>query len=26
LVGEPDIINGEYSIHWLEKYLARLEP
>src|SRR6202522_111726 len=26
LVREPDIINGEYSIHWLEKYLARLEP
>ena len=22
LVREPDIINGEYSIHWLEKYLA----
>ena len=24
LVREPDIINGEYSIHWLEKYLATL--
>ena len=24
LVREPDIINGEYSIHWLEKYLASL--
>ena len=24
LVREPDIINGEYSIHWLEKYLAGL--
>jgi len=24
LVREPDIINGEYSIHWLEKYLAAL--
>ncbi len=24
LVREPDIINGDYSIHWLEKYLARL--
>src|ERR1700742_744681 len=22
LVREPDIINGDYSIHWLEKYLA----
>jgi len=22
LVREPDIINGEYNIHWLEKYLA----
>ena len=26
LVREPDIINGEYSIHWLEKYLAALGP
>jgi acetyl-CoA carboxylase biotin carboxylase subunit len=25
LVREPDIINGDYSIHWLEKYLAGLE-
>jgi acetyl-CoA carboxylase, biotin carboxylase subunit len=24
LVREPDIINGDYSIHWLEKYLAKL--
>jgi acetyl-CoA carboxylase, biotin carboxylase subunit len=24
LVREADIINGEYSIHWLEKYLAGL--
>jgi acetyl-CoA carboxylase biotin carboxylase subunit len=24
LVREPDIINGKYSIHWLEKYLAAL--
>ncbi len=24
LVHEPDIINGDYSIHWLEKYLASL--
>jgi hypothetical protein len=23
-VREPDIINGDYSIHWLEKYLASL--
>ena len=22
LVREPDIINGDYSIHWLEKYLV----
>ena len=22
LVREPDILNGDYSIHWLEKYLA----
>ncbi len=26
LVREPDIINGDYSIHWLEKYLAGLGP
>jgi acetyl-CoA carboxylase biotin carboxylase subunit len=24
LVREPDILNGDYSIHWLEKYLAGL--
>ena len=23
LVNEPDIINGDYSIHWLEQYLKR---
>jgi len=23
-VREPDIINGDYSIHWLEKYLTSL--
>jgi len=23
LVREPDILNGEYNIHWLEHYLAR---
>ncbi len=23
LVREPDILNGDYSIHWLEKWLAR---
>ena len=22
LVGNPDIANGDYDIHWLEKYLA----
>ena len=22
LVGEPDIVDGDYDIHWLEKYLA----
>src|SRR5579863_466986 len=26
LVREPDILNGDYSIHWLEKYLARTLP
>jgi acetyl-CoA carboxylase biotin carboxylase subunit len=24
LVREPEIIDGDYSIHWLEKYLAKL--
>jgi acetyl-CoA carboxylase biotin carboxylase subunit len=24
LMSEPDIINGDYSIHWLEKHLAAL--
>ncbi|MGN6514741.1 MAG: acetyl-CoA carboxylase biotin carboxylase subunit [Rhizomicrobium sp.] len=23
LIKEPDIINGDYNIHWLEKFLAR---
>ena len=23
LVGEPDFINGDYNIHWLEKFLAK---
>jgi len=23
LVNEKDIIDGDYSIHWLEKYLKR---
>ena len=23
LLKEPDIIDGNYDIHWLEKYLAR---
>ncbi|MGH6855762.1 MAG: acetyl-CoA carboxylase biotin carboxylase subunit [Aestuariivirga sp.] len=23
LLAEPDIINGQYNIHWLEQYLAR---
>ncbi|PZO80511.1 MAG: acetyl-CoA carboxylase biotin carboxylase subunit [Mesorhizobium amorphae] len=23
LVGNPDIANGDYDIHWLEKYLSR---
>jgi acetyl-CoA carboxylase biotin carboxylase subunit len=23
LVREPDILNGDYNIHWLEKYLAK---
>jgi acetyl-CoA carboxylase biotin carboxylase subunit len=22
LVGHPDIINGDYDIHWLERFLA----
>jgi acetyl-CoA carboxylase, biotin carboxylase subunit len=26
LVKEPDIIDGHYDIHWLEKYLARTAP
>ncbi|TIS91975.1 MAG: ATP-grasp domain-containing protein, partial [Mesorhizobium sp.] len=25
LVGNPDIANGDYDIHWLEKYLAKEE-
>ena len=23
LVGQPDIANGEYDIHWLEKFLQK---
>ena len=23
LVREPDIVNGHYDIHWLEKFLAK---
>jgi acetyl-CoA carboxylase biotin carboxylase subunit len=23
LVREPDILNGDYNIHWLEHFLAR---
>ena len=23
LVREPDILNGDYNIHWLEKFLAK---
>ncbi len=23
LVGEPDFINGDYHIHWLEKFVGR---
>jgi acetyl-CoA carboxylase, biotin carboxylase subunit len=26
LVREPDILNGDYHIHWLEKYLAAKKP
>jgi acetyl-CoA carboxylase, biotin carboxylase subunit len=26
LLGEADIINGHYDIHWLEKFLARTAP
>jgi acetyl-CoA carboxylase biotin carboxylase subunit len=26
LVNEPDIIDGNYDIHWLEKFLARTAP
>jgi acetyl-CoA carboxylase biotin carboxylase subunit len=26
LVREPDIIDGDYHIHWLEQYLARTVP
>jgi acetyl-CoA carboxylase biotin carboxylase subunit len=24
LMAETDFINGDYDIHWLERYLARL--
>ena len=23
LINNPDIANGDYDIHWLEKYLAQ---
>ncbi len=23
LISEPDIVNGDYDIHWLEHYLAK---
>ncbi|HDL17372.1 MAG TPA: acetyl-CoA carboxylase biotin carboxylase subunit, partial [Rhizobiales bacterium] len=23
LISEPDIVNGSYDIHWLEKYLEK---
>ena len=23
LIAEPDFINGDYDIHWLEKFLAK---
>jgi acetyl-CoA carboxylase biotin carboxylase subunit len=23
LVSDPDVLNGDYDIHWLESYLAR---
>jgi acetyl-CoA carboxylase, biotin carboxylase subunit len=26
LVREPDILNGDYHIHWLEKFLANKKP
>ncbi len=26
LVREPDVLNGDYHIHWLEKYLAARKP
>jgi acetyl-CoA carboxylase, biotin carboxylase subunit len=26
LVREPDIIDGDYHIHWLEQYLAGQPP
>ena len=22
LLAEPDVLNGDYNIHWLEKWLA----
>jgi acetyl-CoA carboxylase biotin carboxylase subunit len=25
LIGNPDIANGDYDIHWLEKYLAKAD-
>ncbi len=26
LIAEPDIVNGSYDIHWLEKYLEKKQP
>ena len=23
LIAEPDVVNGSYDIHWLEKYLEK---
>ncbi len=26
LIGESDFINGDYDIHWLERYVSSREP
>jgi acetyl-CoA carboxylase biotin carboxylase subunit len=26
LIGESDFINGDYNIHWLERYVSSQEP
>ena len=26
LVAEPDFINGDYDIHWLERFVERATP